>query len=118
VPPLSAEYLNILAQHCVFCLEQDSGDGYIEAFFEEREAEQAGAVMAPTDWDGETIRESTKQSNKRIAAQNGHLYPQRLADCEGAEVTEGEMIERLVELVRQRRMEEAAELCRRLMAPR
>ena len=33
-------------------------------------------------------------------------------------MTEAEMIERLVELVRQRRMEEAAELARRLLAPR
>jgi hypothetical protein len=33
-------------------------------------------------------------------------------------MTDEEMIERLVELVRQRRMDEAAELCRRLMAPR
>jgi len=33
-------------------------------------------------------------------------------------MTDQELIEALVELVRQRRMEEAAELARRLMAPR
>jgi hypothetical protein len=46
-----------------------------------------------------------------------HQHPQRLEHFEGAEVKEAEMIERLVELVGEKRIEEAAELCRKLMAP-
>ena len=50
----------------------------------------------------------------------GGIGGEREAEPGGGEeaMTEAEMIERLVELVRQRRMEEAAELARRLLAPR
>ena len=37
---LSAEYLNILAQHAAMYLEQDCGRGYLLRFEEEREAEK------------------------------------------------------------------------------